>query len=192
MHLGTTGLGGDLAVALGENVQVRGAAGVMPIEPSWIVSDIDVTSELSDSFLMAGIDLFPSGSGFRFGGGVLFKPHDPILTGDLAGPTKVGEQIYTPAQIGRLIGTVESREAAPYLLIGFGKHASAGIGLFVDLGVAFVGASAVHLESWGGTLSENAQFRVELAREEAEWQERLDDAEVYPILNLGLRVGIGD
>jgi hypothetical protein len=185
-------LGGDLAVALGEHVQVRGTAGVMPIEPSWTVSDIDVTAELSDAFLMAGIDLFPSGSGFRLGAGVLFKPDDPILTGELSGPTKVGDQTYTPAQIGRLIGTVESSEAAPYLLIGFGKHASAGIGLFVDLGVAFVGESAVDLESWGGTLSGNAQFLAELAREEAEWQERLDDAQLYPILNLGLRVGIGN
>ena len=61
-----------------------------------------------------------------------------------------------------------------------------------DLGVAFVGESAVDVESWGGTLSGNAQFRAELAREEAEWEERLDDADLYPVLNLGLRVGVGN
>jgi hypothetical protein len=191
-HLGTTGFGVDLAVALGGNAQVRGTAGIMPIEPSWTVSDIDVTAELPNSFIMAGIDLFPSGSGFRLGAGVLFKPDDPILTGELSGPTRVGDQTYTPAQVGTLTGTVESREAAPYLMIGFGKHASAGIGLFVDLGAAFVGESTIDLQSRGGTLSGNPQFQAELAREEAEWQERIDEFEIYPILNLGLRVGIGN
>ena len=191
-HIGTTGFGGDLAVALGGNAQVRGTAGIMPLEPSWTMSDIDVTAELSNSFIMAGIDLFPSGSGFRLGAGVLFKPDDPILTGELRGPTRVGNQTYSPGQVGTLTGTVESREAAPYLMIGFGKHASAGIGLFVDLGAAFVGESTIDLRSRGGTLSGNAQFHAELAREEAEWQGRIAELEVYPILNLGLRVGIGN
>jgi hypothetical protein len=190
-HIGTTGFGADLAVALGGNVQLRGTAGVMPIEPSWTVSDIDVTADLPSSFVMAGIDLFPWGAGFRLGAGVLFKPDDPVLTGELRGPTRVGDQTYTPLQVGTLTGTVESSEAAPYLLIGFGKHASAGIGLFVDLGAAFVGESTIDLESRGGTLSGNPQFQAELAREEAEWQEQVDELEVYPILNIGLRVGIG-
>ena len=191
-HLGTTGFGADVAVALSPNVQLRGTAGVMPIEPSWTLADIDVTADVSDSFVMAGIDLFPTRSGFRLGAGVLFKPDDPILTGLLSGPTRVGERTYTPEQVGALIGAVESRESAPYLIVGFGRHASKGIGLFVDLGAAFVGRSRVALESLGGTLSEDPQFQAEVAREEAEWQARIDASEVYPIVNLGLRVGIGN
>ena len=191
-HVGTTGFGGDLAVALGGSAQLRGSLGLMPIEPSWTVSDIDVTAELPKSFITFGIDFFPSGSGFRIGGGVLLKPDDPILTGELTGPVEVGNQTYTPQQVGTLTGTVESKRTAPYAMIGFGKHASGGIGLFLDLGAAFVGESTLDLTSQGGTLSNNATFQAELAREEAEWQEKIDEFKIYPMVNVGIRVGIGN
>ena len=190
-HVGTTGFGGDVAVALGASAQLRGTAGIMPIEPSWTVSDVDVTAELPKSFMTAGIDFFPSGSGFRIGGGIMIKPDDPVLTGELTGPVEIGNQTYTAAQVGTLTGTVDSKKVSPYAMIGFGKHASSGIGLFLDLGAAFVGESELTLTSTGGSLSGNQQFQDELDREEADWQEKIDKFKVYPIINIGLRVGIG-
>ena len=190
-HVGTTGLAGNVAFALGQSAQIRGSVGIMPIEPSWTISDIDVTAELPSSFIFAGIDFFPSGSGFRIGGGIMLKPDDPILTGELTGPVEIGDQTYTSNEVGTLTGTADMKEMAPYVMIGFGKHASAGMGLFLDLGAAFVGESVLSLESEGGTLSNNAQFQAELQREEADWQEKMDKFKIYPILNIGLRVGIG-
>jgi hypothetical protein len=190
-HVGTTGFGGDAALALGRSAQIRGSVGIRPIWPSWTISDIDVTVALPCSFVLAGIDFFPTGSGFRIGGGILLKPDDPVLTGKPTGPVEIGERTYTSQQVGTLTGHADSKDMAPYAMIGFGKHASAGIGLFLDLGAAFVGESVVSLESAGGTLSSDAEFQAELAREEAAWQDRFDKLRIYPILNIGLRVGIG-
>ena len=51
----------------------------------------------------------------------------------------VTERLVTPQALGTLTGVVDSRSQAPYVLIGLGKHTSAGMGLSVDLGVAFLG-----------------------------------------------------
>jgi hypothetical protein len=190
-HVGTTGFSGNVALALGQSAQIRGSFGITPIEPSATVSNIDVTAELPSSIIFAGIDFFPSGSGFRIGGGIILKPDEPVLTAVLEGPVTIGNQTYTPQQVGTLTGTAEMKEIAPYAMIGFGKHASAGIGLFLDLGAAFVGESEVILESSGGQLSNTAAFQAELAREEADWKEWFDRFKVYPMINLGIRVGIG-
>lgn len=190
-HVGTTGLGGDVAIALGGNAQLRGSLGLMPIEPSWTVSDIDVTAELPSTFSSIGIDFFPGGSGFRIGGGLLIKPDDPVLTAELTGPKAIGNQTYTPQQVGTLTGTIESKNVSPYAMIGFGKLASSGTSLFLDLGAAFVGESTLDLDTSGGSLDGNAQFEAELDREEAEWQEEIDKFKIYPMIRLGLRIGIG-
>ena len=191
-HVGTTGLAGDIAIALGGSAQLRGSIGLMPVDPSWTVSDIDVTAELPKTFSFVGLDLFPGGSGLRIGGGVLIKPDDPTLTGELTESKQIGNQTYTPQQVGTLTGVVESKKVSPYAMVGFGKIASSGISLFLDLGAAFVGESTLSLESEGGTLSSNAQFQAELAREEADWQEEIDKFKIYPLINVGLRVGIGN
>ena len=64
---------------------------------------------------------------------------------------------------------------------------------FLDLGVAFLGAPGFRLETEGGTLSDDSgPLRTALDAEAAQFEE---DAgrylELWPILSLGLRIGIG-
>jgi hypothetical protein len=190
-HVGSTGFGGDVAIALGASAQIRGSAGIMPIEPSIEVSGFDTKLELPKTFISAGIDFFPGGSGFRIGGGILLKPDEPVLTGTCEGNVDVGNQSYPCSQVGTATATTESKSTAPYVMIGFGRHSSSGIGLFLDLGGAFVGEQTLSLTA-DGPISGNATFQQELQREEQEWEDKINNyLKVYPILRLGLRVGIG-
>jgi hypothetical protein len=188
---GTLGFGVEAAMGLGERVVARAGVGWSLYDPDISLSEIDVTAELPTWF-NAGLDLYLNDA-LRVGAGVLFKADDPTFSADFTQDQEIGGQTFTPQQIGTLIGVIDSRDEAPYILIGFGRHTAPGVGLFVDFGVAFLGEPDFRLDAEGGSLSsDSGPLRSAL---DAEAQEFEDDAGAYmrfwPILNLGLRFGVG-
>jgi hypothetical protein len=191
VRAGTLGLGVEGAMGLGERVVARAGIGWNPYDPDISLSEIDVTAELP-TWYNAGLDVYLNGA-FRLGAGVLFKPDDPTLSAVFTQNQEIGGQTFTPQQIGTLVGVIDSRDEVPYVLLGFGRHTSPGVGLFVDFGVAFLGEPDFRLDAVGGSLdSDSEPLRSRL---DAEAQEFEDDAGAYlqfwPILNLGLRIGVG-
>jgi hypothetical protein len=192
IRAGTLGLGADVAIGLGERIVARGGVGMTPIDPEVRFSEIDVTAELPTWYNL-GLDFYLNGA-LRIGGGVLLKPSDPTLRGVFTQDQEIGGQTFTPDEIGTLTGVVESRGRAPFVLIGFGNHTAAGTGLYVDFGVAFLGEPQFELDAIGGTLdtAPGSALRNALDQEEQEFE---DDAgahlRFWPILNLGLRFGVG-
>lgn len=190
-RVGTMGVGGEVAVGLTERLVVRGGIGLIPLEPSATFDDIDVTLELPRTWYNAGIDVYLNGA-MRIGGGMLFKPDDPELVGTFNQSQDIGGTIFTPAEIGTLTGVIDSSDSVPYVLLGFGRHTAPGFGLFIDLGVAFLGDPDVRLDAEGGTLSGAPATRDALDQEAQNFE---DDMRAYlrfwPILNLGLRIGLG-
>lgn len=197
---GTLGIGAEGALGLSDNLVIRGGLGLMPFEldPTsfWDPgNDVDATLTLPETWFNIGADLY-LGGGFRIGGGMLFKPDDPTVTGSLTGTAsiEIGGQTYTATEVAEVVGTLNSKDQAPYVLIGFGKHTSSGIGLFLDLGVAMLGEPEVTLEATSGnpTVINSAEFKSRLA---SEAQNIEDDAGTYlkfwPILNIGIKFGIG-
>lgn len=189
-RVGTLGLGAEAAAALTDRVVLRGGMSVTPFEPSMNFSDLDVTLELP-TWYNVGVDIYLNGA-MRFGGGILFKGDDPRLTGEFTTNQDIGGQTFTPQEIGKLVAVIDSKARVPYLLVGFGKHTAPGIGLFLDMGVAFQGTPNFLLSTEGGTLSDDTgPLRTALDAEATEFEQ---DAGSYlrfwPILNVGLRIGI--
>lgn len=191
VRAGTTGLGGDLGIAISPNLMLRGGLGIQPVNPNMTLSDIKFEVNLPSSFAQAGIELFPSGGGFRIGGGLLYKPDDIDVSGTFQENQEIGGTSYTPAQIGTITGTAASAKTwAPYGMIGFGKIASSGIGLYLDIGAAFVGEYDLTVASTG-QYKDNAQFKADLEEQRAKWEEDINKYKIYPMVNLGLRIGFG-
>jgi hypothetical protein len=191
-RIGTLGVGGEAAVELGERVVVRGGVGFMPLEPTATLDDIEVTLALPDWYNV-GLDFYLNGA-IRLGGGVLFKSDEPSLAGEFTTAQDIGGQTFTPQEIGTLTGVFDSRNQVPYVLIGFGKHTAPGFGLFLDLGVAFLGEPDVRLDAVNGTLDPdtNAQFRAALDAEAADFEAEVGTyLKLWPILSVGLRIGLG-
>jgi hypothetical protein len=189
-RVGTLGLGAEAAVGLGDRVVARGGVGLNPWDPDISLSEIDVTLELP-TWYSAGLDVYLNGA-LRLGGGVLFKSDDPTLSAVFTQDQEIGGQTFTPQEIGTLVGVIDSRDPVPYALIGFGKHTSPGVGLFIDLGVGFLGEPDFQLDAVGGSLnSQSGPLRDALDTEEQEFE---DDAgsylKLWPILNIGLRIGV--
>lgn len=190
-RVSTLGLGGELAIDLTERFTLRGGIGVTPVEPSTSLGDIDVSLELP-TWYNVGLDIYLNGA-MRLGGGVLFKREDPRFTGEFTANQNIGGQDFTPQEIGRLIAVLDSPGQVPYALIGFGKHTAPGAGLFVDIGVAFLGAPDIRMSTEGGTLPDDSgSLRTALDAEEQEFEE---DAgrylQFWPIFSLGFRIGMG-
>jgi hypothetical protein len=189
-RIGTLGLGGEAAIGLGDRLVLRGGVGLMPIEPSATFDDIEVTLTLP-TWYNAGIDVYLNGA-MRLGAGMLFKQDDPKLVGTFEGPQDIGGTTYTPQELGTLSGVIDSSDSAPYVLLGFGKHTAPGIGLFLDVGVAFLGDPQVILSSSDGTFSNDPSMQDALDREADDFEADMRTyLRFWPILSLGLRIGLG-
>jgi len=190
-RVGTLGLGGELAVGVNERVVVRGGIGLFPYEPTITFDDIETKLDLPTVYNV-GVDLYVNGA-MRLGGGVLFRSDDPSMSATFTQDQDIGGTTYTPSQIGTLTGVLDQNDRALYALIGFGRHTAPGMGLFIDLGVVFVGDPTVRLTAEGGSLdpATDSAFRSALDQEAADFQEDVGGyLKVYPILSLGFRLGV--
>jgi len=201
VRAGTLGFGVEAALGLSSHITVRGGMGVTPLvvkNPSfWSPgSDVNAKLRLPKTWYNIGVDLYPTGGTFRIGAGMLFKPDDPTLTGSLAstGSIDIGGTTYTGAQVSEVTGTLHSKTKAPYVLIGFGRHTRSGIGLFLDLGVAFLGDPGLTFEATKGdpTITNSALFQQSLRDEAATVQSKIATyLKFWPIADIGIKLGLG-
>lgn len=187
-RVGTLGLGGEVALGLTDQIVVRGGVGFVPWEPTFSFSDLDVSLKVPTVYNV-GIDLYLNDA-VRLGGGILFRNDDPRVTGEFESDQQIGGTTFSPNEIGTLTGVLDSKDSAPYVLIGFGRHTASGVGLFLDLGVAFIGDPDVRLSAEGGTLSNDPATVNALQQEASDFEDDMRGyLKLWPILSLGIRLG---
>ena len=189
-HAGSLGLGGDVAISLNRYLGIRGGGNFFPMDFDINISDIDFTFDLPSPQFTATLDLFPTGGGLRISAGVLFSNNDLTIEGDLTGSVDIGDATYGAAQVGTLTGAILTKDASPYVGIGFGNPARSTFGFFLELGVAFKGEPEVTLEADGPAASLPA-FQADLERErrDAEDDPWINVFRYYPIVSMGFSVG---
>ena len=195
---GTIGFGGEVSVGIGSRLGIRGGIGFLPSDISATLDGIDYTLEPPSNIWSVGVDLYPTGGGFRISAGIVNRKQFAASATE-TGQTEIGDQTYNGEVT--INGTLQNeRETAPYALIGFGKTFSPGIGLFVDLGVAQMGEADIQLTGSckvNGTKqdcpSQNGQSFQQSLDQEARQAE--EDAGTFlkwhPIIQIGLKIGFG-
>ncbi len=197
-RVGTLGAGADVSLALNDFLVLRGGAGLLDVE-----ADLTSVSGLADN--RTGILALPRAiytigadleiGNFRIGGGMMHKSEDPWYAITLRDEARIsiGERSYAHPQVTRVKATLRSDPWAPYALVGFGQHRSSGLGLFLDVGVVFLDRSHLSISASGeGSVLRSRSFREDLRAETASVRDELGDLVNYwPILNLGIRYGIG-
>ncbi len=105
-----------------------------------------------------------------------------------AAPTEIefiGDSPYTPAQIGTLNGVIRFDDAATIAGLGWDWSRNKGkFGMSFDMGVVSQGDPVVDLRATG-TAANNPAFQSDLAAEELQVQEDLEDLDVVPYMSLG-------
>jgi hypothetical protein len=180
VRAGTTGVGADVAWGLAPTVSARVGYSALKWGYDVNTSNASYDGDLTLSNLNGMIDFHPIGPIFRVTGGVIFNANKYEATGrPSSGP-------------GSFNATVEpGRSAAPYLGVGWGNVAGAGVNFYADLGVMFMGSPKATLSAdcTGLTSPECTTLQSQVAAEQTRLQDELKRFKAYPVLNIGLTIG---
>lgn len=185
--IGTLGLGADVSFGVLPRLALRVGASFQPIEPSREIDDIDFELQLPSPNFMGAVDLYLAGP-LRLSAGLISFGSDIEVTGDLTEDVEIGDETYSPEEIGTLTGLFDTKDVAPWAGIGLGKSLGPGVAFTMDLGVAFSGEPAVTLSA-DGPISGQPAFQANLRQEEANLQEDASLVKLFPVLSIGLSIG---
>ncbi len=191
VRAGTLGLGGELSFRSSPSVSVRIGANTFSLDRDLTVDDIDYRVEPKLKSATALIDLHPTRGSFRISGGLVWSDNRADVEARLNGPITIGNDTYTPDQVGSLTGGVEyEKSLAPYLGIGVGGGGK--ISLLFDAGIIFSGHPTVALSGTTNlTGAARDVFDQNVEREVADFQAEIDSRsylKFYPVVSLGLRI----
>lgn len=183
---GALGLGLEYAYSISERVGLRvglnGSEFGFDAEESGIEYDFDL---VWDSLSVA-VDFHPRGTALRLTGGVLRNDNRLEAVSRSAGNITVGDTTYTPAEIGTLTGRVGFDDTAPFVGVGWDwSKRKTGFGVSFDLGVLQQGSPQVSLTA-DGTIVGDPVFASDVAAEERELSDSLEDFDLLPFATLGL------
>jgi len=194
LNLGTMGFGGDVSLSLGDEFSARFGMDFLGINRSDDIDAISYELEASLAWVPLLLDYNPGGGAFRLSAGLVMNLNDVTLESSSTESIEIGGHTYTPQQFGKLITDIDSRGAAPYLGIGFGRCVppKGAVSVTVDLGAMFQ-AYTVTLSHEGGNIPPalEEQFMDDLSAESKTVEDDLNDSfGVYPVLKLGVSIGL--
>ncbi|MEM6536517.1 MAG: hypothetical protein AAF668_02175 [Pseudomonadota bacterium] len=191
VNAGTLGVGLDVQVRATNWLVLRGGGHFADINIDREFDGIDYSADVGLSNGMATVDIHPFGNAFFISGGGVFGPKTIDLAATPAEPTQIGDQVFTPEQIGSLVGSVEADTAAPFVGLGFDNAVlrSGRVGVSFLAGVAFTGEPSVALAAVGGILESDPIFLDALADEQDQLEDDVRDFQYLPVVRLGLTIG---
>jgi len=183
---GSLGIGPEVGYRMSETLAVRANATFFNFSRSVDSDDIVYDGDLKLQSFGAMVDLHPFGSGFRISAGARISDNGVDLAATPTQLVEVGDEDYTPSEIGTLSGKVETNGFAPTATIGWGGGLTKGLKLGVDIGVMLQGSPTIENLSATGTLRNDPDFLASLADEEIEIEEDIDFLKLYPIVQLSI------
>jgi hypothetical protein len=194
VRVGTTGVGGDVAFDLVPTLSARFGYSYLSFSTTVDSTDVsyDAKPKLSNGNLF--LDFAPLGPLFRITGGVILNDNKVDVNAQPTGGTyTLGGVTYPAAAIGSLSGTVKSgNSAAPYLGIGYGRVAGAGVNFYADLGVMFQGTPKASLTATCGPATPPAlcsQIQASTAAEAIDLQNSIKNFKYFPVASIGVTIG---
>ena len=158
VHMGTLGAGARVAVSVDEVWNVRGGIDLQPVDIEVSASDVDFSVELPSPAWWALLDWHPGGGGFRLTGGAVRFGRPLAIEGAPTKDWELGDNEYTPAEVGMIRGSLGTRQSGPYVGLGWGNAVGPGLGFALDLGIVAHGTPDLSFEVTG-PISSDAQFR---------------------------------
>jgi hypothetical protein len=186
--IGTTGGTIEGQAQLTPYVQVRGGFNYFQYGVDDTFDDVAYDGDLDLSTFGAFVDFRPWGNSFLVTGGAFIGDKTLDMTATPTTNVQIGDVSYTPAQVGSLTLDASLEDLAPFVGLGWDTtfQGDGPVGFKLLLGAMFSGSPQVKLTSSGGTLSTNPTFLAEVAKEEQNLQEDIDDFEIYPVAQVGL------
>jgi len=188
-HIGSMGLGADLGMQVRPDIGLRASLNYVPFDIKVDEDSVKYTFQAPTPQILLLADFYPAGR-FRLSGGIMISTRDIKGRAEPAEPIQIGNTVYTPAEVGTVDATIRTRNVSPYIGIGFGNPTGSRLAFFMDLGVAFHGNPELSAEA-NGPVASLPGFRQDLDMDVRDIQRDIDDVVVYPVLSLGISIGLG-
>lgn len=194
---GTLGIGPEAAIALNDQVTLRGGAGLLGFDMNLtgrfgLADERTAKLTFPKAFYTIGADF--QLTSLRVGAGILFKSKDPtyLVTLDSGASIDIGEGKYTEPQVKTLTTTLTSGDRAPYLLLGFGSQSTSGLSITADIGVARLADAELNMVATGDEqLLKSNEFVLNLALEEKETRDDFGSfVNYWPVISVSVRYGL--
>jgi hypothetical protein len=184
LKVGALGLGIEYSRSFGDRLAVRGALYGAEVGFDGDEGDIEYESDLIWDSYSIGVDFHPGRGPFRLSGGVLKNDNRIEASSTPVASEEIGNSNYTAAQIGTLNGLITFDDSAAFGGVGWDWSRDGGFGMSLDLGVVSQGSPAASLSATGSAAS-NPSFQQDLAREELQIEDDLEDLDLLPYVSLG-------
>ena len=185
--VGTLGTGVELTGYALERLNLRFGLNYLTFDYSSEIDDIeyDMTPRFASALALADWHAF--GNNFRITAGVAVNQNEVKIKATPTENETIGDNEYTPEQIGTLKGKAEYDSLAPYFGVGFGNAVKEDTTwtFSFDLGLIFQSTPGISLSS-SGPFAHDPQFEADLEAEEAEIQDEVDSWSIYPVLSFGI------
>jgi hypothetical protein len=194
IRAGTTGIGADIGWAVAPTLSARVGYSGLNWNRDINTDNVRYDGKLKLSNLSGLLDFSPVPGPFRITGGVIYDHNRYDVNGQPSGGSfTLNGTTYSAADVGSLSGQVKpGRRLAPYLGVGWGNVAGAGVNFYADLGIMFQGRPRANLDATcGPSLSAGACAQLQNATnaEEARLEDKLKRFQYYPVLNVGVTIG---
>lgn len=190
VYAGTPGVGADIQIKTVDVLVLRAGGHYLDFNVDGEYDGIDYDTDVNGSNAFLTADLHPFKNGFFLSGGAIIGEKSVDFVSAVDEPVEIGDLIFTPDQVGTLVGRSEARDVAPFVGLGFDNALtnSGRLGFHVLLGAAFTGDPSVELNSVGGAVSDDPLLQMQLEAEEEDLRDELDDFSIYPVGRIGLSV----
>lgn len=185
LKAGALGLGIEYTYAFNERFSLRGGINDSDYSTDGEESDIEYEFDVIWDSVAIGVDVHPMKSPFRVSVGMLDSDNRIAALSRPVTNVTIGDTVYTPAQVGTLVGLVRFDDQMPFVGLGWDwSRNKKRFGVSLDLGLLDQGSPRVELFGTGTLLGDPA-FRADIEAEEAELEDSIDDLEILPFATLG-------
>lgn len=188
LGVGTTGATIEGKFAPNDFIALRGNFNYLDFSVDEEYDDIDYEGNFDATTFGGFVDVAPFQNGFILSGGAFLGDKTVGLDATPSTNVEIGDQVFTPAEVGTLTGQAELNSFAPYAGIGYDSFiaGSSDWSFNARAGVMFTGSPEVDLVSANGALSSDPRLRAEIDAEIAAIEEEADDYKYYPVVAIGV------
>lgn len=184
LRVGTQGWGAEVGFKLSDRFGLRAGLYGAEISDSYEETDIVYDGDLQLGGLGVIADFHPFRGGFHLSAGLLSNETGIDMSATPTMSQTIGGNVYTPAEIGTLTGSVDFDDTAPYFGLGWGRIPGSGrVGFLADIGVLAQGSGSVSLTSSTGLINP-ADLQAEIDEIEAD----IEDFDLWPVISFGLAI----
>ncbi|MEM1380618.1 MAG: hypothetical protein AAGH41_08340 [Pseudomonadota bacterium] len=196
--VGTAGLTGNVHVDVFPMVTLRGGVNFFDIDFDDVEYDgieYDTSIGFTQYGLYADLHPIPGFGSFTLTGGYVFGNRSVDLVSTPFEAVQVGDVIFTPEQVGTLVGRGDLGDSGYYLGFGFDSTTRGfmPIGIVLRAGVIIGDSPVFDLRAEGGLAEQDPMIQQmlndELAKEIEGLNRDAEDFRFYPVLSIGIGVG---